>query len=53
MTTLETRGSSCGRCRRRTAEPFLEIHQDPEVIKYALQGAPPGGLAGGRGGTSR
>jgi RimJ/RimL family protein N-acetyltransferase len=29
------------------AEPLLEIHQDPEVIKYVLRGAPPapGGIA--------
>lgn len=26
------------------AEPLLEIHQDPEVIKYVLLGAPPGGI---------
>jgi RimJ/RimL family protein N-acetyltransferase len=26
------------------AEPLMEIHQDPEVIKYVLLGAPPGGL---------
>jgi len=26
------------------AEPFLEIHQHPEVIRYVLLGAPPGGI---------
>lgn len=26
------------------AQPFLEIHQDPEVIKYVLAGGAPGGI---------
>jgi len=26
------------------AQPFMEIHQDPDVIKYVLQGAAPGGI---------
>jgi RimJ/RimL family protein N-acetyltransferase len=44
MTTLETPRLLLRPLQASDAEPFMEIHQDPEVIKYVLQGAPPGGL---------
>ena len=44
MTTVETPRLLLRPLQASDAEPFMEIHQDPEVIKYVLQGAPPGGL---------
>src|SRR5712672_3008925 len=45
MTTVETPRLRLRPMQESDAEPFLEIHQDPEVIKYVLLGAPPGGIA--------
>jgi len=43
MTTVETPRLRLRPMQQSDAEPFLEIHQDPEVIKHVLLGAPPGG----------
>jgi len=44
MTTVETARLRLRPMQASDAEPFLEIHQHPEVIKYVLLGAPPGGI---------
>jgi RimJ/RimL family protein N-acetyltransferase len=44
MMTVETPRLRLRPLQASDAEPFMEIHQDPEVIKYVLLGAPPGGI---------
>lgn len=44
MTTVETSRLRLRPLQASDAEPFMEIHQDPEVIKYVLLGAAPGGI---------
>jgi RimJ/RimL family protein N-acetyltransferase len=44
MMTVETSRLRLRPLQASDAEPFMEIHQDPEVIKYVLLGAAPGGI---------
>jgi RimJ/RimL family protein N-acetyltransferase len=44
MMTVETPRLRLRPLQASDAEPLMEIHQDPEVIKYVLLGAPPGGI---------
>lgn len=46
MITLETPRLILRPLVGTDAEPFLEIHEDPEVSHYVMFGSPPGGLAG-------
>ncbi len=47
MTTVETPRLVLRPLQASDAEPFMEIHQDPEVIKYVLQGRSAGRAHGG------
>ena len=44
MVIVDTPRLSLRPLQASDAEPLLEIHKDPEVIKYILHGAPPGGI---------
>ena len=46
MRTIETRRLLLRLPDASDAEPLLDIHEHPDVIKYVLSGASPGGITG-------